>query len=90
MKTYTSLQQLRLVGKGWEIKRYLHAALQQASHIRLSDYLQGQPDTTVPAAMQRPIAAVSAQTASSEGRYRPQRKRLCKMAGRRIVPFPWK
>ncbi|MCZ8512854.1 Z-ring formation inhibitor MciZ [Paenibacillus filicis] len=48
MKTYATLHQLRLVGKGWEIRRYLQDALRQtARNVRLTDYLEGNPSRGV-------------------------------------------
>lgn len=48
MKTYVTLHQLRLVGKGWEIRRYLQDALRQtARNVRLTDYLEGNPSRGV-------------------------------------------
>ncbi|MEK8127496.1 Z-ring formation inhibitor MciZ [Paenibacillus filicis] len=40
MKVYAADRQLRLVGKGWEIRRYLQKMAGQAdSQTRLTDYL---------------------------------------------------
>ncbi|MFC5448000.1 Z-ring formation inhibitor MciZ [Paenibacillus aestuarii] len=39
MKCYVSENQIRLVGKAWEIKRYLQQLLTQVGHdIKLSEY----------------------------------------------------
>jgi hypothetical protein len=41
MKTYTTDTQIRLVGKAWEIRRYLKMALQRTDRsLLLSDYLK--------------------------------------------------
>jgi hypothetical protein len=45
MKSYTSEQQIRLVGKVWEIKRYLNKALQNSGgKLKFTDYLSDQLD----------------------------------------------
>lgn len=41
MKSYVSDRQIRLVGKVWEVKRYLQQTLQQADRdLTLLDYVQ--------------------------------------------------
>jgi hypothetical protein len=43
MKSYTAGQQLRLVGKAWEIKRYLNQAAQRSSEeLKFTEFLSGQ------------------------------------------------
>jgi hypothetical protein len=43
MKSYTAEQQIRLVGKAWEIKRYLNQAAQKTNEeLKFSEFLSGQ------------------------------------------------
>jgi hypothetical protein len=43
MKSYTAEQQIRLVGKVWEIKRYLNQAVQKSNEeLKLTEFLTDQ------------------------------------------------
>jgi hypothetical protein len=43
MKSYTAEQQIRLVGKAWEIKRYLNLAAQKSNEeLKFTEFLSGQ------------------------------------------------
>jgi hypothetical protein len=43
MKSYTAEQQIRLVGKAWEIKRYLNLAAQKSNEeLKFTEFLKWQ------------------------------------------------
>ncbi|MCZ8520616.1 MULTISPECIES: Z-ring formation inhibitor MciZ [Paenibacillus] len=62
MKSYVTEQQLRLVGKAWEIRKYLQRALERAAaDVPLASILDGTQSFSVPQGKRviRSAAAVS-------------------------------
>lgn len=94
MKTYTTESQIRLVGKVWEIRRYLKMALQRTDgHLLLSDYLNGQAgskqaerpavDPKVVLLQPRPVYDTAGHEAD-----RTKKAPSLRTTTARVIPFP--
>jgi hypothetical protein len=91
MKTYYAPNQMRLAGKGWEIRNYLKMAMRLSpSNISLSEFVQGKCVNVLTDAscLRRGLTDRDSGGAGAlrQPLYIPQRK----TPDRRVIPFPSK
>ncbi|TVY11531.1 Z-ring formation inhibitor MciZ [Paenibacillus cremeus] len=99
MKSYYTPDQVRLVGKAWEIRNHLKTLLRLSTpDITLEEALKGrcsseavsQPESFLQLLTDSgPSSRLGKRRSTGEPR-RPQRKPLQKTADRRVIPFPSK